>query len=163
MATGIRNMYRTGSWSGSDYCSGGTPSVSRSSSTYSSDGIRTGPSASAPAPPSTCSGSDSGLGFIQSLAQWIREHLGIATPSFNFLSVCRYLYLVGLLLIAAFSTLTEVCFMLISALLIDSDCEITMAIARNAVLSLREISCRCRVRIGILRQCLPLGETRRTC
>ena len=99
------------------------------SGTGTSTGTETFPSAS---PGTGCSG----LAFVR----WICACL---------LKACQLLYLVGVLFIAAISTLTEVCFSLVIALLMDSDCEITIAIKRNATLSLR---------IRVCRQCRLLGK-----
>ena len=139
MEDGLLSMYRPGSDSDAGYGYGGSPSATHSSSSSSSECIHTGSGTGTGPGAGSGSGSDSGLGFLQSLAQWIREHLGTATLSFNFLGAFRSLYLVGLSFVATISTLTEVCFILVSALLMGSDCEITLAIARDAVLSLRQI------------------------
>ena len=95
---GLLSMYRTGSDSDAGYGSGGSPPGPGLRPSSSSEGIRTGSGTGTGPGAGSGSTSDSGLGFLQSLAQWIREHLGIATLSFKFLNACEDLCLVGLYL-----------------------------------------------------------------
>ena len=96
----------------SDYDADASSSASglRSTSTSSSTGSGSGSNTGA----GTGTGC-SGLAFVR----WIRAYMA---------NVCQFLCLVGFLSIVAISTLTEVCFIPVSALLMGSDREITVAI-----------------------------------
>ena len=148
MEDSLLGVYRTGSDSDAGFGSG------VQGSSFSSTGIVTGTGASPSGRTSTGSRSGSGLGFFQSLAQWVYGNLNPATLSLNLLSAWARFYLVGLLSIAAIGTLAKVCFILVSALLMDPDGEITtppVAIQRNAILPVRQDQRRRRQRIGRIR------------
>ena len=139
MADSILGVYRTGSHSDAGFGS------SVQGSSFSSTGRGTGTGASLSGRTSTGSRSGSGLGFFQSLTQWVYVNLinlNPATLSSNLLSAWARFYLVGLLSIAAIGALAKVCRVLVSALLMDPDGEITappVATQRNAVLPVQQI------------------------